>query len=379
MNKNALILILTSVIGPLTGWAVIVRLMRAEHHPAASVIGVIVALIVAVLWETLLELLDQKREGAQTRFFWVIRVLRMAIVLLVLETIVGASDMVGEAAEEYLLIRQFEFSHIGGFYSAPHLPLYVGRMIALSLAWAILPGLVIIAFMSSSPSRYSKRAALLTALGVFTYWSVNTNRECVSLLLASITSWCVAGALSWIVRRVRLSHNSIPLVAVTCALLSAVLGTAYSARSLTHRIASMEERDLETIVTHYYRFVDPMMKSSFGRRSLDERMVSIKELPISEQLLAANKEYATSAALFNQFMEVQGPMVCRDACGYLTSELQAQRNDHHSQIGSLMLPIFAGCLSFWIFPGMMNLWRHKSIALHLPLSRPTHNSPPITP
>jgi hypothetical protein len=145
MRQGKLILTLASVLGALTGWAVIAKLMRAEHHPWASALGIIAALTVAVLWESLLELLDD-RDGVSMRWHWIVRMLRIAIVLMVLETIVGASEMLGEAAEDYSLIRQIGSRHIGGLYSAPLLPVYIGRIVAISLGWAVLPALLIFSF-----------------------------------------------------------------------------------------------------------------------------------------------------------------------------------------------------------------------------------------
>jgi hypothetical protein len=355
-----LILTLASVLGALTGWAVIAKVMRAEHHPRASTVGLIAALTVAVLWESLLELLDDG-DGPQKRWRWTIRIFRIAIVLMVLETIVGASEMLGEAAEDYWLIRQIEFRHIGGFYTVPLLPVYVAKIIAVSLGWAALPGLSIFSVTHWSSARHSISVGFLAMAGVFIYCSVRNYPEFRPLLLASITSWLVTIAVTWILWKLKSRHKWIPLMAVVCGLISASLCGLYPARELTDRIASTERSDLESIVTHYYRFVGPLNRMSVGSGSLDELMVRIKELPISEQLLAANKEFALRAELFNQFMDVQGPLVCGRACSDLLSELEEQRKDHRSPMRILMVSIWAGCLSFWIFPALVNIF-HRRVA-----------------
>jgi hypothetical protein len=306
MRQRNLILMLASVLGALTGWAVIAKLMRAEHHPRASAVGIIAALTVAVLWESLLELLDDG-DGVPVRWRWITRMLRIAIVLIVLETIVGASEMLGEAAEDYWLIRQIGFSHIGGFYSAPLLPVYIARIVTISLGWAVLPALLIFSFSRWSSARHSIAVGLLTVAAVFIYWSVRNYPEFRPLFLASITSWVVTLTLTWILWKLKSPHRWIPLMAVVCGLVSASLSSVYPAHELTDRIASTEQSDLESIVKHYYRFVGPLDQMSLGSGSLDESMVEIKALPISEQLLAANKEFALRAELFNPVMEVQDP------------------------------------------------------------------------
>lgn len=366
MRQSILILTLASILGALTGWAVIAKLMRAEHHPRASTVGLIAALTVAVLWESLLELLDDG-DGAQKRWRWIIRMFRIAIVLIVLETIVGASEMLGEAAEDYWLIRQIEFSRIGGFYSAPLLPVYIAKIIAISLGWAVLPGLLILAFVRWSSWRHSISVGVMIVAGLFTYWSVITYPESRPLFLASVTSWLVALTITWILWKLKSRHEWIPLMAVVCGLVSGALSGLYSTRGLTDRIGAMERGDLETIVTHYYRFVGPVIQMSVGSGSLDEPMIRIKELPISEQLLAANKEYALRAELFNQFMDVQGPVICGPACRELLSELLEQRKNHRSPMRILMVPILAGCLSFWIFPALVNIFHQPAV----PLTRST--------
>jgi hypothetical protein len=85
-------------------------------------------------------------------------------------------------------------------------------------------------------------------------------------------------------------------------------------------------------------------------------MLRIKALPISEQLLGANKEFALRAELFNPVTDVQGPLMCGAACGELLSELLEQRKNYRSRMRTLMVPILAGCLSFWIFPALVNIF-----------------------
>src|SRR5579863_8875002 len=92
MRRSTMILTLAAVLGALTGWAVIAKIMRVGHHLKASIIGLIAAFAVAVLWETLLEFVEDQ-DGEQDRWRWISRTLRVAIVLIVLETIVGSAEM----------------------------------------------------------------------------------------------------------------------------------------------------------------------------------------------------------------------------------------------------------------------------------------------